>query len=1592
MKRLLSIILLVVMIFGACSKPSSSAGSEQSSSSAATDSEDTAVEGTAFQDGSVPASSSDISRAEEYSRALAKKGQVFDPAKSVLNLTDPSYKAQEPKDYTIMIYMIGSDLESTGAAATSDLMEIEASGIDFSKNNVLVYTGGSRRWFSDIPCDASCLLDMSREEGDRIIAQTDGNADMGAPLTLSNYINLCTEYYPSEHYMLIFWNHGGGPLMGYGCDELFSYDSLLLSEMTEAMNETIFNADNKLDLVGFDACLMGGLETMSIWSDYADYFIASEELEPGDGWNYDFLSTFNESTDPVEIGSSVVDNYQSYYEAKMSDKYNPDLTLSLIDLSLVPDAVNAVESIASDMTENIGGAQFAAIQRTRDDVKSFGNLTSDDGSDSNSYDLADLYDLAENFAGSYPDSASSIQSAVESMVVKQYASIERAHGVSIYFPLKNKSMYSGSYEIFQNTSVSPCYTRLLESYGSQWTTASAYSWKIGSIESTAGNDFEIELTDEQKENAVSYYMVLFEKDMFDYYTPILSNYKLSLDENGNVIIPRDPEVIVLTNGYEDESYSLWPVSVLEQTDARTVYHLNRTYLANTMDIALGFAGFVTQDVDATVAAKAGSDEVEFLNVSSASGIDSFGKSTVDITGWEVMAHAWTGYQITYDSEGKPLAYTQWNPDSFGLSYFPINDSFVVEKRHLSDLEDSFAIQVLIEDANGNLYPSDLVMISEYEAKTATVATSSGSMTFTLHEDSATFSEYSGSDTSLTIPDSVEGLPVKTISEVKTYNETVTSITLPDTVEALGNNAFSGFRALSDIDLSDHLKVIYGFAFAYTQITELSLPSSLIGLSKNAFGHCAELTSVDLPSSLQILMTGPFMDCPKLETITIDGKASGSCEAFSLVDGVMFTPDGKKLLAYPGGRTGSYTVPDGTEVIGYTAFHNANLSEVILPESLTLLDHFCFYGCKNLAFPELPDSLTEIRSSAFGAERFSIEPTEGSQEKMTIRISAGIKAIGPNAFDLYPARQFEVDPDNQYYSETDGALMNARGDSMLQCASDGTGVMVIPEGTKSFDWETLDYLDLFTGGFLYMDTYHVVIPASVTQMPQGDYTLIDRLYIHTPRGSAAETYAIEHEIPYDDMTDLEYSVHEEAVGEGVARYRVYKDRAALVYLNSEEETITIPDTIEGVPVTIIGNGEDNLMTDEENPYGFTWSSSTKTLNLPDTVVEINNKALNAHTGLTTITIPSGLEVIGNDAFPYSFKLNKIPDTVKYLGQSFAYSNLTIVSIPAGTTFIADDAFANFGAVTSFDVSSDNPNYAAKDGVLFSKDLTQLVSCPDVGTSYDIPEGTVSVRKYAFAPAAATLEKVSLPSSLTTLKDSAFSSCTLLKEVKFSEGLETIGYSVFHGCQSLESISFPSTLRELGGSAFYSCTNLSKVTFNEGLLSIGSTAFKDTPKLTEISLPQSLEKLDYMAFGGSEQESLKGSPFTLRIGPSLTNFNGNAVTDLNVTAFEVDPKNPAYAALDGYLVDKTKTTLIAIPSGLSGTVHLPDGLETLYMGCLSGAGQITDLYIPDSVTEVDSLDIPHEYEDGNWIYSITLHVGKGSAAERYCIDYEIPYKNK
>ena len=250
----------------------------------------------------------------------------LDDWQTLTGLPNRGSGGNDKKEHTLMIYMVGSDLEQKHKLATIDMNEIAQSGVNLQKNNVIIYTGGTTAWHSNIPSEVNTIQELTLS-GFETVACTEYAVNTGDPGTLLDFLDFTVGNYPADEYSLIFWDHGGGSLYGFGSDQLFESDSLYLQEISLALENSAFK-NQKLRFVGFDACLMATVETAATFEPYAEYLIASEETEPGEGWNYASLKDLNK--DVPGFASTLLRDYE---KAMHADRFKPSYSLSCMDLS-----------------------------------------------------------------------------------------------------------------------------------------------------------------------------------------------------------------------------------------------------------------------------------------------------------------------------------------------------------------------------------------------------------------------------------------------------------------------------------------------------------------------------------------------------------------------------------------------------------------------------------------------------------------------------------------------------------------------------------------------------------------------------------------------------------------------------------------------------------------------------------------------------------------------------------------------------------------------------------------------------------------------------------------------------------------------------------------------------------------------------------------------------------------------------------------------------------------------------------------------------------------------------------------------------------
>lgn len=334
----------------------------------------------------------------------------------------------EGRELTLMVYMCGSNLESNDGAATRDITEMLRSGYNTDKITVLVMTGGSPYWFGGFSEKNTTIYEL---RGKRPAKVWDSKAlSMGDPDTLSTLVRFGYTEYPAEKYALVLWDHGGGPVRGCCSDTLF-HDGLSLQELQQALEQSPA-AGQKLEWIGFDACLMASLEIASTVSAYAKYMIASEETEPGSGWDYRFLKGVEQDASGAETGRRIVDHYFDSLAA-----YPDDLTLSCIDLNQIPRLCTAVNTVYDNLTSDMSQDTLPDYSSARSAARSFGR-SADSASD---FDLVDLLDLTQNYSDLEAVGAWQVRNALRRAVVYSRSSMDGCCGLSVYHPFYNVQAY-----------------------------------------------------------------------------------------------------------------------------------------------------------------------------------------------------------------------------------------------------------------------------------------------------------------------------------------------------------------------------------------------------------------------------------------------------------------------------------------------------------------------------------------------------------------------------------------------------------------------------------------------------------------------------------------------------------------------------------------------------------------------------------------------------------------------------------------------------------------------------------------------------------------------------------------------------------------------------------------------------------------------------------------------------------------------------------------------------------------------------------------------------------------------------------------------
>ena len=813
----------------------------------------------------------------------------------------------------------------------------------------------------------------------------------------------------------------------------------------------------------------------------------------------------------------------------------------------------------------------------------------------------------------------------------------------------------------------------------------------------------------------------------------------------------------------------------------------------------------------------------------------------------------------------------------------------------------------------------------------------------------------------------------------------------------GTMTITGYRGLegqvSIPSTIDGLPVttIGGWAFLSSDVTSITIPDSITSIESGAFADCTRLTNIAIPSSVTSIVggvDGPFDGCASLTNITVDPLNPRYCS----VDGVVFDKSITTLVQYPPGRSGAYSIPESVNTIANYAFCLApKLTTITVPETVTSVGSHAFSSCTALTNVTLPSSVTSLGSDVFsGCARlmhFTIPDSvtnvgSGSFQSCTnlwdVVLGKGLTSIQADAFEGCSGLTNVTVPNNITSIEF-GAFSLCTG---LKSLTLPDNVAIIGQaafwGCTGLQHVTLPDSVTNLGSYVFekcTNLEHVVLGKSLTYIPSGAFIGCASLSIVTLPASvrylapdAFEGCTALTNLSIDPLNPNFSSV------DGVLLNKA--QTKLLFYPFGKLGDYAVPNT-----VTSIGSG------------AFSCCTGLNSVTIGDAVTNLESGAFASCTNLADLRLGTGLTAIDTGAFRGCTALKRLtlPNSLKSLGP-YAFADCTALnSVTIGDNLINIESSAFAGCNRLADL-----NIGTAVSVIGNAAFSGCTGLKSIA----LPDGLKSIDESAFAGCSSLID-LSLPHSLTSVGGRAFAECRGLTNVFVGRSLATIGQDALLGCSSLLNITVdplnsaysslegvlfdkgqqtllvyplaktgvyivPPAVTRIGTRAFAGSDSLTGIVLSGGVTSIGYQAFLGCAKLTTVTASDGLRQIEDRAFEAcASLISLSIPDSVTRTGDmfagsySVTQvFLGKGVTTCpafsdctNLQSISVSDLNPGFSSLDGVRFDKTRTSLLQYPLAKAGAYIIPDGVTNFDCVAFASCAHLTRVVIPDSVVSIE-----------------------------------------
>lgn len=685
-----------------------------------------------------------------------------------------------------------------------------------------------------------------------------------------------------------------------------------------------------------------------------------------------------------------------------------------------------------------------------------------------------------------------------------------------------------------------------------------------------------------------------------------------------------------------------------------------------------------------------------------------------------------------------------------------------------------------------------------------------------------------------------------------------SVVIPSFVLSINYNSFSGCESLTKVTINSDsitsgpyssgmsLNNIFG-----SQVTNIVIgPVTTIG--SFAFFQCSNLETVTIPSSVQYIGNCAFLNCGSLYRVFISDLTAW-CR-------INFANETSNPL--------------------YQAHHlylnNSLVTHVSIPNTMTSIKKYAFYGCSDLTSVEIPNSVTFIGENAF----------RDCTGLSSVFIPAGVSSINEGTFRGCTS-----------LTSVDLPYLIEIGDyAFYHCNS--LNNLVIPNSVVSIGTHAFEFCSSLTS---------VTIPSSVNTIGQHAFDACPQMTSVTINSNAIVS------VSYSYNNNFRHIFGDYArsftFGSGVTSIGAYAFWGC-----NHMTSVTLPGSLTSIGYSAFEHclGLNRVQISDLNAWyeidfanayanplyyaNHFYVNTNEVVNLTVTsnISEIKDYAFVGYKGLHSVSIGYYVTSIGNSAFENC-------------------SGLTSVTIGNSVNTIGDDAFKDCTNLTSVTL---NNNAIASADYTSSNNLKTIFG--NQVTNYTFGAIVYSIGKYA-CYGCTGLTSLTFPNTLQTIGLHTFNGCTSLTSVTLPSSLYFIDQSAFQGCSGLNGVvisnlaawcaidfgnayanplcyakhlylnnnevinlTIPSSVSEIKDFAFTGSTGLHSVTFHSDVTSIGSQAFKNCTHLSALNIPSTMASIGEYAFENCSGMTSLTLPSNMSSISHGVFYNCTGLTEIHVGA--------------------------------------------------------------------------------------------------------------